>query len=106
MGLGLGVGLSVGNGSGLKFVGSGPLASAPVASANDGKYFYDNVTSVIYRSVDGEWVGVNAWLIVGDEYVTLNGENINVDDPNLIIIVGETGFIDIDENNSILVDEV
>lgn len=70
----------------------GPLASAPVAGANEGLYYYDNVTNNLYQSVNGEWVGVNAWLMVGDEYVTLNGENINVDDPNLQLL-GANGFV-------------
>ena len=33
------------------------------------------------------------WLFMdGDEYVTLNGENINVDDPNLKLL-GANGFV-------------
>ena len=77
----------------------GPLASAPVASANDGKYYYDNVTNNLYQSVNGEWVGVNAWLVDGVLYITQNSENINVDDPNLKLLgangfaLGSNGFI-------------
>lgn len=80
-------------------IGSGPIADAPVASENDGLYYYDNVTGNLYQSIGREWVGVNAWLMDGGEYITLNGENINVDDPNLQLLgangfaLGSNGFI-------------
>lgn len=48
---------------------------------------------------------VSAWLVDGVLYITVTGENINVDDPSLKINVDETNFIDVDENNNILVDE-
>ena len=66
-------------------IGSGTLASAPDASLNDGLYFYDNVTNNLYQSINGEWVGVNAWLAVDGERVLFGGEQINVGDPNFII---------------------
>jgi len=73
--------------SGLKFVAPpGPLASAPVASANDGLYWYDNVTSTLWVSVDGTW-GLPDYPDLGNA-VTLIEDNGNIlIDDNYVVLV-------------------
>lgn len=77
-------GLQIGKGR-ATIVGSGPLASAPAASANNGLYWYDNVTSTLWVSVDGTWgftdypdlesmitlINDNGSILIDDTFVVL-----------------------------------